>query len=482
MGKRLILVLALALIVGLTFGAAYAEVQNVKVSGDIIASGVLRDHFNLQNGPAGDKKDIHQSFFMTQTRVRVDADLTDNVSATVRLINERTWGSNANNDFGYTTSTTDSNNNWDRGMGIDLDLAYVTLKEFLYSPLTLTIGRQEIKFGNGLIIGRSVPGIYYGTDVQVPSDLSEIKAFDAIRATLNYDPLVVDLVYAKTLQSTTNRNNTAELFGVNASYALSKKIDVSAYYYLKSDNNAGQLVSKRTADKVNTIGTLIAIKPIDNLATSLEAAYQFGNNDRNGLINPSNARRHDAWAVQAMADYTFAKMKMTPTIGGSYTYLSGGRDTGSGMNKGWDSMFYDQKLNNITYALLPFSNLSVFNLRGSIKPVEDITVSVNYGYYDRASGTGGREVVSPGTSGTGGNYIDSGTGVGYDVDYTGEQHLGDAVDATVIYDYTEDVQFGLTAGWFKSGAGLSSRVAASGPDGSGRRDATQLIGSMKVTF
>ncbi|MCX5694833.1 MAG: hypothetical protein NT014_06950, partial [Candidatus Omnitrophica bacterium] len=84
MGKRLIVVLALALIVGLTYSAAYAEVQNVKVSGDIIASGVARQHFNLQNGPDGDKKNIDQSFFMTQTRVRIDADLTDNVIATVR--------------------------------------------------------------------------------------------------------------------------------------------------------------------------------------------------------------------------------------------------------------------------------------------------------------------------------------------------------------------------------------------------------------
>jgi len=45
MGKRLIVLLALALLVGLTFSAAYAEVQNVKVSGDIIASGVARRTF-----------------------------------------------------------------------------------------------------------------------------------------------------------------------------------------------------------------------------------------------------------------------------------------------------------------------------------------------------------------------------------------------------------------------------------------------------
>ena len=63
MGKRLILVLALALLVGLTFSAAYAEVQNVKVSGDIIASGVLREHFGL-NAATMELKNYQLIFFL----------------------------------------------------------------------------------------------------------------------------------------------------------------------------------------------------------------------------------------------------------------------------------------------------------------------------------------------------------------------------------------------------------------------------------
>ena len=33
----------------------------------------------------------NQNVFITQTRLRVDADLSDNVSTTVGLINERAW-------------------------------------------------------------------------------------------------------------------------------------------------------------------------------------------------------------------------------------------------------------------------------------------------------------------------------------------------------------------------------------------------------
>ncbi|MDP2927611.1 MAG: alginate export family protein, partial [Candidatus Omnitrophota bacterium] len=298
MGKRLILVLALALVVGLTFSAAYAEVQNVKVSGDINVSGVVRDHFNLARSTSNDPspRSVKQSFLMSQIRLRVDADLTDNVSATVRMINERIW--NGQND---NTADTD----------IDIDLAYVTLKEFLYSPLTLTVGRQEISFGNGLVIGKS--GAASGT-TSIPSDLSERSAFDAIRATLNYDPLVVDLVYAQISQNnTTSYENSTSLTGINATYELNKKISLSGYYWLKRANT---LASDKKPDDVNTIGALASITPIDDLTASLEAAYQFGKNTQTAA-----QQRHDAWALQAMADYTFAKVKTTPKIGASFTYL-----------------------------------------------------------------------------------------------------------------------------------------------------------------
>jgi hypothetical protein len=448
MGKRLIVLLALALVVGLTFSAAYAEVQNVKVSGDIVATGVLRNHFGLNAPTTGDKSVLKQSFLMTQTRVRVDADLTDNVMATVRLINERIW--NGQND--------DNVDNAHNSTAIDLDLAYVTLKEFLYSPLTLTVGRQEIKFGNGLVIGKS--GAALGT-TNIPTDLSERRAFDALRATLNYDPLVVDLIYAKVRQTTTIDRNDIVLTGVNATYALTKKTNVSAYYYLKNDDyKAGGAGTRTKADKVNTVGALLSVSPIDNLAASLEGAYQFGRNSTTSTTQKS----HSAWAIQAMADYTFAKIKTTPKIGASYTYLSG-RDGGT-TNEGWDPMFYDQQLNSITYALLPFTNMRVLNLKASCKPVEDVTLAANYGHYDVAQKNGGT-LTSPSS-------YDGATPYLTGVSYTSKSHLGDALDLTATYDYTEDVQFDLTAGAFRAGNALTVS-----PD---KKVAEQVIGSMKVVF
>ncbi|MFZ2602383.1 MAG: hypothetical protein WAX79_00055, partial [Candidatus Omnitrophota bacterium] len=94
MSKRLILILTLAFVVGISF-AAFAEVQNVKVSGDITIGGVYRNNFDLAKPNAlGDTarnpdtttltyRDTEKDFFSI-TRVRVDADLTDNVAVCVR--------------------------------------------------------------------------------------------------------------------------------------------------------------------------------------------------------------------------------------------------------------------------------------------------------------------------------------------------------------------------------------------------------------
>ena len=96
--KKLVLALAVAFLMA---APAFAAVQNVKVSGSITSTYLNRQDFdfNAANGPAspngGNGQDRwKQSVFLTQTTLRVDADLSDNVSSTVGLINERAWGKN----------------------------------------------------------------------------------------------------------------------------------------------------------------------------------------------------------------------------------------------------------------------------------------------------------------------------------------------------------------------------------------------------
>ena len=69
------------------------------------------------------------------------------------------------------------------------------------------------------------------------------------------------------------------------------------------------------------------------------------------------------------------------------------------------------------------------------------------------------------------------TGVAGDPRYSmnvNKHTLGNEFDANITYDYTEDVQFGLGLGWFVPGNAFDKDE--------NRKTASQVIGSMKVTF
>jgi len=133
--KKMRKLLLALLVVAFVAMPAFASVQNIKVSGSIDSAALYRENFELGLITSAGEDEV-QNLFFTITKVGIDADLTDNVAATVELIDERPWG---------TGST----------VAVEVNLAYVTLREMLYSPLTVVIGRQPIVWGNGFIIGQN---------------------------------------------------------------------------------------------------------------------------------------------------------------------------------------------------------------------------------------------------------------------------------------------------------------------------------------
>ncbi|MDD5044163.1 MAG: alginate export family protein [Candidatus Omnitrophica bacterium] len=499
MGKRII-ILALAMLLGTAF-LAYAETQNIKVSGDLEFSAILRSHFGLHNlpdvaaatyNPAVDKNS--EKFFLGQARVRVDADLTDNVSATVRLLSEWVWGRQGEN--GYNGGFVDYGDN---SMYAEIDLAYVTLKEFLYSPLTLTVGRQELHFGNDMIIGDPDTNrlAHFSHESRIPADLTKKKAFDAIRFTLDYNPLVIDAVYAQVREGgntitgggtgaggTTDNVNTLRsdddviLRGINAKYDFGKMNTIGEVYLWNKKIGQKNFTTNK-ADVVNVLGARVSTEPIENLTYQVEGAYQFGtlNPGNYSLVYDGTETIHrKAWAIETSLNYDWKKVKYTPSANFSYAYFRGDRQdvydltTGAAVishYRGWDPMFENQTYGRIVNAILPQTNMHIIGLAGSMKPREDMTLMAQYyyylwdkkyqdgattlGYYDNplASPFGGSNVMKHAAS------------------------LGQEIDMTLTYDYTEDVQFKLMSDLFFPGASFGA---------SNNDAAAEVIGSMKVTF
>lgn len=500
MSKRLmILVLALALVACFS-AAAYAEVQNIKVSGDLLMQGVTRTNFTLTK----DAKYANAGF-ITHARVRVDADLTDNVSATIRLLNERSWGNDGWGSNGgllpQAPLTLLANNGDNTGDEVTIDLAYATLKEFFYAPLTITIGRQEMRFGSGLVVA-DVDTNRFANEWQIPWDLSLRKSFDGGRLTLNYDPVVVDAIYSKIEENDVwwmqtaslgpvgqREKNDTNLYGVNLRYDMSGlgfKGTTDLYGFSRVSNwSDGNIVAgeRLKDDTCNTVGFLTQGQIIKNLSASLEGAYQFGT-DSTGFFNPSllrpNAAR-SAFAAEATVSYDLKDMhtigKYMPRVTGIYGMLSGSKhqDGTKDSQRAWDPMFEDKSLNSVVNAIFPNTNTRYAGLIASCKPIEDVTLSGVYGYYwfDRKVANG-----AIATTYTIFGPLDGPAGVAvptYSAD--SNKHMGQAVDLTGTYDYTEDVQFGLTWGVFFPGKGID-RTAGLKYD----QAASQVIGSMKVTF
>jgi hypothetical protein len=526
----------------------------VKVSGDIEVIGAVRNLDLLQKAGAGAPAaqigytSHADDFLATITRVTISADLTDNVSTVVRLLNERYWGNETEN-----TGAVNGNNN-----DITLDLAYVTLKEFLYSPLTMTIGRQELHFGNDMIIGdpdtnnRVTPnspfgGTFAALQTNRPNaDLSARKSFDAIRSTLNYDPVVIDMVYAKVREGALNQSDDINLLGVNAGWDVSKKLKVEGYFWTKqlkrkSNTNTfnptgivGLTQPENKERYTNVIGAKISGEPIDALTYSVEGAFQFGRYNGNdyssyyldpGLaalsgtgavpINPdanlpglgsgaplvaptvfgSPTVTLRAWAIEAFLNYEFKKVKYTPAVGACYAYFSGD-DTPLGYvtdpggthtqrRTGWDPMFENQKFGDIHNALFNQTNQHIVGLNGSLKPFQDVKVKGEaYAYFLAKAGYDTfNAIYVDGTAAT--PALTSVARPGQLVNTTKNAFLGTEYDLTLTYDYTEDVQFNVLGALF-----LPGNVFSSGGNPTGvafnisKADnaCSEVIGSMKVTF
>ena len=510
MVKRIGLGLGLVALVGFVALPAFAAVQNVKISGDINVSGVARSNLDLDksssvaNSVGANSNQDNQSDFLSITRVKVDADLTDNVSTSVRLINERNW----NGDSALGTSTNNRNIGTATAANVaaterqfDLDLASITLREFLTPALTLTVGRQELRFGNGWIVGDpDTNGLALASSL-AEGDLSSRKSFDAIRARLDYNPLILDLIYAKIAENVSTLNDDTTLGGINAGYELNANTNLEGFIFSKVRGVAGIaaattgatnvdsgvatsfVTAKQAADVVNTVGARVVNKSVKNLTLDGQVAYQFGT--YNPRLDP-NARfvsatdkaetsARSAWGTEVIAVYDMKDVSMVskyePSLTGVYVYLSGeGRDkVGNKTYKGWDGMYEDQTFGHLINAVMGFSNVHLVGLSLKAKPATDLTAQLDYvnGWFAKRYPEG-RAVALSGVSGA----------RQFTMGKTG--HFGQEIDLTLNYDYTEDVQLSLLGGVLLPTKAINARAAAD--PFRQRAIAAELIGSMKVTF
>ncbi len=486
--------LVLALVFAMS-AIVYAETQSVKVSGDLAMRAFARNNFDLNRddaeGANGTTSSDWATYLTSTAEVQIDADLTDNVSGVIRLINQRVWGSGdkaaeANGELGevgapfqdQVTARVMTNDREDE-FQIDVDLAYIELKEFLYSPLTLRIGRQDLWFGKGFIIGANLQD---PENKLYAPEYTAIQSFDAIRATLDYDPWTIDAVFAKITENLRRSDDDTNLWGVNVGYVFDEyNAEAEAYWWYKQDRftgsgNTGALtpglidvINSHDDNDVHVIGLRGSMDPIEDWTMALEGAYQFGN--YLGANSQIEDRDRSAWAIDAMVECRYFQddYAWKPVLAAEYIFYSGQDNMGnvaatsSGDYNGWDPMFrgkFDTKIREYqnwfyrtAMASCPsFTNQHQVLVRGSVEPTDSLTVSAQYAHFWLA---------------------ESWATVTNTVPQNTDKDVGSEVDLELTWDYTEDVQFGLLTAWFFPGGHF-----AGGEDDI----ATDMVASVKLSF
>ncbi len=458
-------------------GLASAETQNVKVSGSIDAYSFYRNNFDLLDNndagvtPAGSalpgqshtgsavQSSEAENFFMTVTQLEVDASLTDNVSTVINLINQREWNVIPLTPAGAAVAAaTATGNEFD----ILVDLAYVQMKEIFYSPLTLTIGRQDLLFGRGFIVG------WNPQDPQAnlqADEFTQMQAFDAIRATLDFSPWILDFVYSKISEGTPNPENDRDLYIAYMTYKFAEYSAVADLYYTGDFDRATLAAAGGTNDNsTNTVGGRVQFDPISQITLGGELAYQFGDY-RAALGAPSRDR--DAMGVDLFGEYRWDNT-WKPTLGLQYVYLEGENDLGAGSTQSYGSWngsfrgpiygwYHDYKevywATAATNDQAAGQNQQHVSLYGSILPMEDLKLTGAFWHFwatDEMHAT----------------ITDASTTVL-------SSDIGNELDLSVVYSYTEDVTFTVMADWFVPGDLYTTPNNAT---------ATQIVSEVKVTF
>lgn len=476
--KSFKVLMVLALVLGMAV-PAFAETQNVKVSGSIDSYAFYRTNYDLRDNndagvaPAGStiqavshtentaQRSETDNLFRTNTQVEVSADLTDNVSTVINLVNQRDWNAETATGGATTSGVSQGNNEFD----IELDLAYVQMKEIFYSPLTLTIGRQDLWFGRGFIVGNNNRSWDQQT-INQANEYSVTTAFDALRATLDFNPWTLDFVYSKIDENAVNPEDDVDLYIANVNYKFAEYNAVAeGYYVAEVDRSALVTGAGDTRDNdTHTIGGRVQFDPISQITLGGELAYQFGDY-RTATTSPERDRA--AWAADIFGTYRWDNT-WKPELTVEYVLFSGENDLGAGSTQeygAWNGLYRGRfwtayaDFREFVYATADAgdqpatTNSQFIQVKGALKPLEDLLLEASFTYLWNDEDI---HVVT--TDPNSGSRSDE---------------IGWEIDLQTTYDYTEDVSFGLLVGWFVPGDFYQTETDDT---------ATDLVGSVKVTF
>jgi hypothetical protein len=356
------------------------------------------------------------------------------------LRNERIWGGTTEHGVNHGDTS------------VYLAAGYVTLKEMFGQPFTLKAGAMGVKIGSGLLVAdpdtnQSSTGPF---NFEL-ADLSPRKAFTGFVGVWDLKPIVITGGALKITEgNVTTNSDDINAYLINVGYDLNE-------IGLKGIGEVYWVEAAIDTAPVDNFGVRVQASPIENFNIGAEVAYQrsklaidpnfYGAGiNENGQIDGGYENGDSNTAILLNAGFAMPDVVMAPSFSVDYTRLS----------KNWYKMMEDMTPGDIANVLFPNTNVQCIGATLSVKPMTDVGASLRFANFS--------SVKALAAFGNDWNTYDM----------AGDQKdLGREYDVHLTYDYTEDVQFGLMGGIFTPGKAFEPQ---------NREDATQVIGSMKVTF
>ena len=371
-GVFAILVMALLVIQpAATFAGDQEAASAVRFGGDLR----LRQEY-YDDIPSATGHGSENNYYRIRPRLWGEVDPINNVTLKLRLTEEfRIWENpNGNRNYMYPDEWV-------------VDLLYVDIKKLMNDRMDLRIGRQELNYGNGLLV-------LEGT----PKDGSRTLYFDAIKASVKAsDKTTVDFVgiYNSPENDLAINSENRDLTGQDKYY--NDETDVGSIIYVKNntlDNlpfevyyiykNEGEWktgpatnrVEKDEAD-IHTAGVRLMPKFNDALSGNLEVAGQIGEEGDTDI---------EAYAIDAFLKYglPFAKT-MKPALEAG-VYILSGDDPDTDDNEAWDPLWarYPQRsdLYVFVYPVGYWTNLRMTRLAYTMEPAKWMKIKAMVSYLE----------------------------------------------------------------------------------------------------
>lgn len=473
--RKITFLFTLVLVISMA-ASAFAAVENIKFSGDVTTRGLYReslgfggiDNNDTFNGTFFNPVEDDQRFYMSQIRLRANADLTNKVSGEMEFLNQRDWdpprgGAQGSGQATGTVvgpgaaGTSAANDQFD----VLINLANFTIKELYYPELSLKIGRQNIQIGEGFVIGNSQLGNPDPGSTLTADEFSLFNSFDAIRFMWNQGAWHGDLLTAKIAERAIDLGDDSDLYALNIGRTFDPYQSEAEIYFVANRDAGGPAIGGANSvgdtfektEELWTLGVRGSIRPWERLKLSGETAFQWGE-EGGKQANPATAigqytlnghvrQNIAAWAFDYRAELDVPELPWPAKVGAEWVFYSGEDHAEGGKSGNWRPLYrgkYHSALREFQgqfyltdVGVTPgFTNQHQLIFDTSFHPFnrQDMSLLTRWLIY----------------------WLDETPLEGHGT------HIGNELDAVMGYDYTEDLKFKVIGALLFPGGYFDSNV------------------------